>query len=59
MGFTLVGAVVGENDAIVDIATDFRENKIPKTTVKSAIASFSPTTARTSTNPISRVSFGS
>ena len=30
MGFVLVSAVVGENDGIVDIVIDFRENKISK-----------------------------
>ena len=57
MGFVLVSAVVGENDG--DIVIDFRENKISKILAMSTIASFSPTTASTRTNPISSVSFGS
>ena len=59
MGFVLVSAVVGENDAIVDIVIVFRENEISKILAMSMIASFSSTIARTSTNPISRVFFGS
>ena len=59
MGFVLVSAVVGENDGIVDIVIDFRENKISKILAMSTIASFSPTTVSTRTNPISSVSFGS
>ena len=57
MGFVLISAVVGENDGIVDMVIDFRENKISKILAMSTIASFSPTIPLTSTNPISRVPF--
>ena len=57
MGFVLVRAVVGENDAIADFTVVFgilfSRNK---SVAMSTIASFSPTTAPTSANPISSVS---
>ena len=57
MGFVLVRAVVGENDAIADFTVVFGILFSRKSVAMSTIASFSPTTAPTSVNPISSVSY--